>query len=150
MKYKDYYEILGVGRNASQDEIKKAYRKLAKKCHPDTCPGDKKSEDKFKEANEAYEVLGDAEKRKTYDQLGQGQQFSNGSDFDPSQYGFGKNVRYEYTTGNGDDFSDFFKTFFGGSAFGGNAGGASGFRSSGKQFKRKVAAVAVEKDGNSV
>ncbi len=116
MKYRDYYEILGVDKKAGQDEIKKAYRKLAKKYHPDAHPGDKNAEEKFKEANEAYEVLGDAEKRKRYDQFGMEEQFSNGTDFDPSQYGFGNNVRYQY--GNaGSGFSDFFNMFFGGSPF---------------------------------
>lgn len=114
MQYKDYYEILGVDKNAGQDEIKKAYRKLAKKYHPDAHPGDKKLEDKFKEANEAYEVLGDEEKRKKYDQFGKEQHFSNGYNFDPSQYGFGNNVRYEYSTSGSSDFSDFFNMFFGG------------------------------------
>jgi len=115
MKYRDYYEILGVDKKASQDEIKKAYRKLAKKYHPDAHPGDKGSEDKFKEANEAYEVIGDAEKRKKYDQFGREGQFANGADFDPSKYGFGNNVRYEYKQGENSNFSDFFNMFFGGS-----------------------------------
>lgn len=112
MKYRDYYEVLGVNKNASADEIKKAYRKLAKKYHPDTNPGNKQSEEKFKEANEAYEVLSDEEKKKKYDTLGQGFNYQNGYDFDPSSYGFGNNVRYEYTTGSDNDFSDFFNMFF--------------------------------------
>lgn len=116
MKYRDYYEILGVDKKAGQDEIKKAYRKLAKKYHPDAHPGDKGSEEKFKEANEAYEVLGDPGKRKKYDQFGQNEQFRNGSDFDPSQYGFGNNVRYQNGT-SGSDFSDFFNMFFSGGSF---------------------------------
>ena len=70
MDFKDYYSILGVSKTASQDEIKKAYRKLALKHHPDRTKGDKKSEQKFKEANEANDVLSDPEKRKKYDQLG--------------------------------------------------------------------------------
>lgn len=114
MKYRDYYEILGVDKKASQDEIKKAYRKLAKKYHPDAHPGDKAAEEKFKEANEAYEVLGNEEKRKKYDQFGSEGQFRNGADFDPSQYGFGNNARYEFRQGNAGDFSDFFNMFFGG------------------------------------
>lgn len=124
MKYRDYYEILGVDKKAPQDEIKKAYRKLAKKYHPDAHPGDKVLEDKFKEANEAYEVLGNAEKRKKYDQFGREGQFANGADFDPSQYGYGNNVRYEYRQGGNGDFSDFFNMFFGGSdPFGSYDGG---------------------------
>lgn len=115
MQYKDYYEILGVDKNASQSDIKRAYRKLAKKYHPDANPGDKKAEEKFKEINEAYEVLSDEEKRKKYDQFGQAFQFENGADFDPSQFGFG-NFRYTYHTGS-NDFSDFFNLFFGEKGF---------------------------------
>lgn len=117
MKYKDYYKILGVDKNATQEEIKKAYRKLAKKYHPDAHPNDKEAEEKFKEVNEAYEVLGDEEKRKRYDQLGEGFNFQNGFDFDPSQFGFGKNIRYEYRTASDNDFSDFFNLFFGRNSF---------------------------------
>ena len=79
VEYKDYYKILGVGREASKDEIAKAFKKLARKYHPDLNPGNKESEEKFKEINEAYEVLKDEQKRKMYDQLGpnwqHGQQF---------------------------------------------------------------------------
>src|SRR5438046_10241576 len=67
---KDYYGLLGVKKTASQDDIRKAFRKLARKYHPDVNPNDKTSESKFKEVNEAYEVLGDPEKRKKYDELG--------------------------------------------------------------------------------
>src|SRR5512133_3168989 len=70
MDYKDYYQILGVSRTASADEIRAAYRKLALKYHPDRNPGDKQAEEKFKEMNEAYQVLSDTQKRARYDQLG--------------------------------------------------------------------------------
>lgn len=93
MQYKDYYKVLGVGRNASQDEIKKAYRKLAVKYHPDKTKGDKESENKFKEASEAYEVLKDPEKRKKYDRFGQNWQ----------QY------QHAGTGAGGFDFSDFIR-----------------------------------------
>lgn len=114
MEYKDYYKILGVDKSATAEEIKKAYRKLAKKYHPDTHPGDKAAEEKFKEANEANEVLSDPEKRKKYDQFGQGFNFENGKNFDPRDFGFGDGVRFEYSTGGGGGFSDFFNMFFGG------------------------------------
>ncbi|MHB1454069.1 MAG: DnaJ C-terminal domain-containing protein [Saccharofermentanales bacterium] len=114
MKYKDYYEILGVKKNASQDEIKKAFRKLAKKYHPDANPNNKASEEKFKESSEAYEVLGDADKRKKYDNLQNEAKYHNGDEFDPSQSRYG-NVRYQQqTTAADSDFSDFFNAFFGG------------------------------------
>ncbi|HBL41181.1 MAG TPA: molecular chaperone DnaJ, partial [Ruminococcaceae bacterium] len=67
---RDYYEVLGVSKTASEDEIKKAYRQKAKQYHPDLHPGDKTAEEKFKEANEAYEVLSDADKKARYDQYG--------------------------------------------------------------------------------
>lgn len=70
MQYQDYYSLLGIAKSATADEIKKAYRKLAVKYHPDKNPNNKEAEDKFKQINEAYEVLGDPEKRKKYDTLG--------------------------------------------------------------------------------
>jgi curved DNA-binding protein len=110
VQYKDYYAILGVEKTASKDEIKKAYRKLAKKHHPDANKGNKGSEDKFKEVSEAYEALGDDEKRKKYDMFVSQAQYTNGADFDPSQFGYGGNVRYEYAQSG--DHSDFFNMFF--------------------------------------
>lgn len=107
MRYKDYYKVLGVEKNAAQDHIKKSYRKLAKKYHPDANPGNKRAEEKFKEINEAYEVLGDPEKRKKYDQFGHTMNFQNGMNFDPSQFG-----QYEFRS-NQNGFSDFFNMFFG-------------------------------------
>lgn len=88
---KDYYKILGVDRNASEEEIKRAYRRLAKKYHPDMNPGDKKAEEKFKEITEAYEVLSDREKRRKYDELG--------ADF--FKQGFDPSWKYTYTTSGG-------------------------------------------------
>ena len=116
MEYKDYYKILGVDKNTSQNDIKKAYRKLAKKYHPDLNPDDDKAQEKFKGINEAYEVLGDADKKKKYDTFGSDSDYSNGQNFDPSQYGFGgSSGGYNYTSsGGGDGFSDFFNMFFGG------------------------------------
>src|SRR3970040_500177 len=81
VKFRDYYEILGVSRDARDEEIKKAYRKLARKYHPDLNPNNKQSEEKFKEVQEAYEVLSDAEKRRKYDQLGAN--WKNGAEFTP-------------------------------------------------------------------
>ena len=106
MKYKDYYGILGVDKKASQEEIKKAYRKLAKKYHPDANPGNKEAEEKFKDISEAYEVLGDEEKRKQYDTLGSGFNFQGGFDFDPSQFGF-DNFNYDFSGSGSGGYSDF-------------------------------------------
>lgn len=111
MQYRDYYQVLGVPKDATQEQIKKAYRKLAKAYHPDAHPGSKEHEEKFKEVNEAYEVLGNPDNRQKYDQLGSRFPFTNGFDFDPSQFGFGKS--YEFRSSNGRGFSDFFNMFFG-------------------------------------
>jgi len=118
VKFKDYYAILGVSRTATEDEIKKAFHKLARQFHPDLNPGDAAAEDKFKELNEAYEVLSDAEKRKRYDELGPNWQV--GGDFTPppgwarGRTGFGGfDDRFAGEPTGG--FSDFFETLFGGS-----------------------------------
>lgn len=132
VEYKDYYKILGVGRSASQDDISKAFKKLARKHHPDLNPGDAGAEAKFKEAGEAYEVLKDPEKRKLYDQLGpnwqQGQNFQPPPGFENMRFrqggpggGFGGGF-------GGGGFSDFFETLFGGGAGFGGGGFGGGFQ----------------------
>jgi curved DNA-binding protein len=143
MEFKDYYQTLGVGKTASEKEVKQAYRKLARKFHPDVNPGDKSAEAKFKEINEAYEVLGDPDKRKKYDELGAnwrmyeqaqagGQGWPGGAGSPFGDMGGGQGGAWNinmggpggYRTmtedemhdlfGDQDPFSDFFKTFFGG------------------------------------
>jgi len=139
MDFKDYYQTLGVAKSASDKEIKQAFRKLARKHHPDVNPGDKSAEARFKEINEAYEVLGDPAKRKKYDDLGanwrmyeqareQGQPWPGGSPFGEGPQGGAWNINMggpggyrtmtqeemEELFGNQDPFSDFFNTFFGG------------------------------------
>jgi len=90
MAKRDYYEILGVNRNANDEEIKKAYRKLAIKFHPDKNPGNKQAEENFKEAAEAYEVLSDAQKRQKYNQFGHAANASSASGGGAGSYGGGK------------------------------------------------------------
>jgi curved DNA-binding protein len=137
LEYKDYYKILGVDRNASQEEIKKKFRKLARTCHPDMCKNDPGAEKRFKEVNEAYEVLGDTEKRQRYDALGsswhEGQSFRPPPGFENiftedmfSSRGTrpgGRTFSFEFSPdaqggGGSGAFSDFFETLFGGSGMG--------------------------------
>jgi len=164
MEYRDYYEILGVPRSATQAEIKKAFRKLAREHHPDRNPGDSKAEKRFKDVNEANAVLSDAEKRKQYDLLGASwDQFQNsgggrgGADpFAPggpfAQWassagsaggtsrarGGSGGVRYEFHTTSGGDtgFSDFFRTFFSGATEGARA--STGRRARGRTAEAEL------------
>ena len=137
LEFKDYYQLLGVPRSASAEDIKKAFRTLARKYHPDVAKDKKMAEAKFKEINEAYEVLGDPENRKKYDQLGadwkQGAQFRQPP---PGREGAfrqtagrgagGEDFNFEF---EGPGFSDFFEQFFGGRAGAGRSGGFSPFGS---------------------
>ena len=136
MEYKDYYKILGVDKKATADEIKKAFRKLAIKYHPDKNPGDKKAEEKFKEMSEANDVLGEPEKRKKYDELGENwqhyqQQGGNPGDFNSARQG-GRQQKgsYQYSSGDESQFSDFFESIFG--------HGASGFSNARQRGARQV------------
>ena len=142
MEYKDYYEILGVNRDADEKEIKRAFRRLAREYHPDVNPGDAGAEERFKEINEAYEVLSDSEKRSKYDRLGSEwsrwqQAGGRPGDFDWSQWAGGAagpggqrvHVRYgtaedlEDLFGGASPFSDFFSQIFGGMGGGTAPGG---------------------------
>ncbi|MEI3789871.1 MULTISPECIES: J domain-containing protein [unclassified Chryseobacterium] len=136
MAYIDYYKILGVDKSATQDDIKKAYRKLARKLHPDLNPGDKEAEKKFKELNEANEVLSNPENRTKYDKYGEN--WKHGEEYEKAQqqqrqyqqqnYGGGGFSGADF--GEGEDFSDFFQSMFGGA--GGGFGRSSRGSSSGK------------------
>ncbi len=119
MDYKDYYKVLGVSKTATEGEIKKAYRALARQYHPDLNPGDKDAEHKFKDINEAYEVLSDKDKREKYDRFGSdwGRAQSTGGGFNWDQYASrpgGFRVDYGEPGAGGANFSDFFETLFGG------------------------------------
>ena len=146
MEYKDYYKILGVEKTSSQDEVKNAFRKLAMKYHPDKTKGDKAAEEKFKEVNEAYEVLRDPEKRKKYDTMGSNwrqyeQAGGQQGGFDWSQFydqGAGGGQRsYSFESGGNDSeffgggvFSDFFEQMFG--------GGGRRFQTAEKRWRRNT------------
>src|SRR5687768_15575036 len=124
MEYVDYYKVLGVNKNATTDEIKTAYRKLARKHHPDLNPNDKEAHKKFQQINEANEVLSDPEKRKKYDQYGK--DWKHAEEFEKQrqsqkQYG-GQGGGQTFSGGFGeDDFSDFFSSMFGGQQAGGRS-----------------------------
>ncbi len=145
MDFKDYYSILGVTKTATQEDIKKAFRKLARKYHPDVNPGDKAATEKFKEISEAYEVLSDPEKRQKYDRFGaQWQQYAQAGgrpeDFNWSQWQAGPGTTYSYRTvtpeefaelfGGEGHFSSFFETLFGGAgrSFGAEVHGGPEFQ----------------------
>jgi len=128
MEYKDYYSVLGVDRKASQDDIKKAFRKLARKYHPDVNQGGKASEKKFQEINEAHEVLSDPEKRQKYDQLGSQWQYHQGEGGRPEDFNWGEwqsasgqgptyrtvsPEEFEEMFGAEGGYSDYFETLFG-------------------------------------
>jgi len=128
MEKRDYYEVLGVSKSATAEEIKKAYRKLAIKYHPDRNPGDKAAEEKFKEAAEAYDVLSDDDKRKRYD--------TYGHNMGPQGFGGGGG----FYSGGGMSMEDIFAQFgdiFGGGAFGGFGGATGGFSGARRQRKRR-------------
>src|SRR5258706_1235746 len=114
MEYKDYYKVLGVERTADKKDIQKAYRKLARKYHPDVNPNNKEAEDKFKEASEAYEVLSDADKRAQYDKFGSEWQryqqggAQTGEGFDWSQWAQNSQQQGGYTYSTGEDMNDIF------------------------------------------
>jgi curved DNA-binding protein len=124
MEYRDYYKILGVDRKASEDEIKRAYRKLALKYHPDRNPGNRKAEDQFKEINEAYQVLSDSQKRSRYDRLGESystwqQRGAPGGGFNWEDWYVGQQngtgqVNMAWDDILGGNFSEFFRSIFGG------------------------------------
>jgi curved DNA-binding protein len=127
MEYVDYYKILGLGKSASAEDVKKAYRKLARKYHPDVNPNNKEAHKKFQEINEANEVLSDPEKRKKYDQYGKdwkhAEEFEKARQQQQRQRAYSGGGGEEFFSGGGEgNFSDFFESLFGG------AGGRSGRR----------------------
>ena len=130
MAYIDYYKILGVDKGASQDDVKKAYKKLARKYHPDLNPNDPDAHRKFQEINEANEVLSDPEKRKKYDQYGENWKHADEFEAQQQQYRQYQNGQgggaYWSSSGDGSEFSDFFEQMFGG--MGGRGGRNHGFR----------------------
>ena len=131
MAYIDYYKILGVDKSASQDDVKKAYKKLARKYHPDLNPNDPDAHRKFQEINEANEVLSDPEKRKKYDQYGENWKHADEFEAQQQQYRQYQNGQgggtYWSSSGDGSEFSDFFEQMFGHRTRGGG-GANAGFR----------------------
>ena len=131
MAFIDYYKILGIEKNATDEEIKKAYRKLARKLHPDLNPNDKEAHTKFQQVNEANEVLSDSEKRKKYDKYGkdweQGEEYEKARQAQGSRSQPGANP-FSGAYRDGDEFSDFFASMFGGSSGGTSRGRQAKFR----------------------
>lgn len=157
MEYQDYYKILGVSKDASEKDIKSAYRKLARKLHPDVNPNDKAAEQKFKQVNEAYEVLSDLDKRKKYDSLGANwkeyenyQRAGGGQPFTWGDASGGRGGGTTYRTVNPEEYeqifgdlggaSDFFRTFFGGAGgfAGGGRAGTGGLNVRGRDLEQPV------------
>lgn len=133
MAYIDYYKILGLNKNASQDDVKKAYKKLARKLHPDLNPDDPEAHRKFQEINEANEVLSDPEKRKKYDQYGENWKHADEFEAQQQQYRQYQNGQgggsFWSSSGDGSEFSDFFESMFGGGGRSSRGGRSSyGFR----------------------
>lgn len=144
MAFVDYYKILGVEKTATDKDIKAAYRKLARKYHPDVNPNDKDAEKKFQELNEANEVLSDPEKRKKYDQYGEnwehGEEYERARQARASQAG-GQGGSF-YSGGGSDNFSDFFESMFGGaSGFGGGRGRQTKFRGQDYQAESNLSLI---------
>ena len=135
VKFRDYYETLGLSREATDEQIRAAYRKLARKHHPDVNPGNKDAEEKFKEINEAYSVLSDPQKRKQYDELGQN--WKAGADFKPPP-GWRRDVQVDFgDLGRFADFSDFFESMFGG-ARPATSTKAAGFATRGRDLEAQI------------
>src|SRR5215207_1725670 len=169
MDYKDYYAVLGVPRTASTNEIKKAFRKLARAHHPDTKPGDAAAERRFKEVNEANAVLSDPDKRALYDRLGSdwesyaragatagagaraGSPARGGGSTFGGATGFAGgpgNVRYEFhTTGDPGEFSDFFNAFFAGASEPVEGPGRGRRPTGGPSFEDILAGMGLDADG---
>ena len=175
MEYQDYYQTLGVPRGASQADIKKAFRKLARENHPDKKPGDKTAEQRFKQINEAHAVLSDPDKRKKYDRLGKDWEAYSRAGVDPDAAGApfgaggprggfggaragragfggqGGNIRYEFRTSGGEtgDFSDFFRVFFGDEepVVSGPTGGRGSRPTGGLSFEDILGQMGLDSDG---
>jgi curved DNA-binding protein len=138
MAFVDYYQILGVQKSATEKEIKAAYRKLARKYHPDVNPNDQEAQKKFQELNEANEVLSDPEKRKKYDQYGK--DWEHGEEYERARQSRASSASYGGGSyGGGDQFSDFFESMFGGSSgFGGARAGGRQTKFRGQDYQAEV------------
>ena len=141
VQFRDYYDTLGLSKNASESDIKSAFRKQARKYHPDVNPGDQSAEEKFKEVNEAYEVLSDPAKRKRYDTLGPnwkaGEEFRPPPGWQQQQAADFGDMGDLFGRGGAGGFSDFFESLFGGGR-GGRARGAAGFAMRGRDIEAEI------------